>query len=67
MITVEQFRDCLLAAIAAEGSQVAFANKHDVSTAYLNEMVKGKRSPSDKVLDALGYEAVTLYRKKSAA
>lgn len=65
MLTTDEFLKRLAATIEAEGSQTAFAKKHDVSLSYLNDMLRGRKAPSTKVLDALGYEAVTLYRKKS--
>ena len=67
MIDAAEFIDRLKAVIQAEGSQTAFAKKHDVSLTYLNDIVRERKLPSARVLDALGYEAVTLYRKKPAA
>lgn len=64
MITTDEIREKLKEAIAAEGSQTAFANKHDFTLTYLNDMLQGRRPPSAKLLDAAGYEAVTMYRKK---
>lgn len=64
MITADEMRVVLKGKIAAEGSQTAFAKKHDVSLTYLNDMMHGRRPLSDALLAATGYEAVTLYREK---
>ena len=54
----------LRAAIDAAGSQVAFAEKHGVSLQYVNDVVRGRREPGQKILDALGIEKLVVYREK---
>jgi hypothetical protein len=44
------------------GSQKAFAEQHDISTAYVNDFFQGKRLPGQKILDAVGAEKVVTYR-----
>lgn len=51
-------------ACTAAGSQAAWAEAHDVSPAYVSDVLKGKRDLGGSVLSALGYERVVLYRKR---
>lgn len=51
-------------ACEAVGSQIAWANEHKVSAAYLSDVLNKRRDPGGSLLDALGYERVTLYRKR---
>jgi hypothetical protein len=57
--------DALAKDVSAAGSQAQWCVKNRISTAYINDVLKGRRDPGQKILDALGFEAVTLYRKKS--
>ena len=54
----------LSAAIAAVGSQAAWCSANDISTAYVSDALNRRRAPGQKILSALGYEAVTYYRTK---
>lgn len=53
-------------AIDKAGNQVSFARANDISTAYVNDVVRGRKEPGDKILSALGLERVITYRKKAA-
>lgn len=55
----------ILTEMASRSSQKAVAVKVGCSPAFLNDVVKGRREPSGKLLDALGLERVTFYRAKS--
>ncbi len=46
----------LLQAIKKAGSQKAFAAIHDVSEAYVSDLVNGKRGFGDRMLEKLGLE-----------
>lgn len=53
----------LLAEASAE-SQRFFAHQHGFGAQYLNDVLKRRREPGPKILDALGLECVKLYRAK---
>lgn len=52
------------AAIVAAGSQAAFAERHGISLQYVNDVLRGRREPGRKILDALDVERVVTYREK---
>jgi hypothetical protein len=56
----------LQTAIHAAGSQKAFAQQHAISEQYITDVLHGRREPGQKILDALGYEKVVLYRKRGS-
>lgn len=62
MLDTSQVID-LLRKQCAEGAK-AFGLKHGISGAYLGDVLRGRREPGAKVLDALGLEKVVGYRKK---
>lgn len=45
------------------GSQISRAKKLGISPAYLCDLLKGKRQPGPKLLEALGLEIVYVRRK----
>ena len=49
---------CLMA-----GGQKPFAMKHKMSTAYVNDVLRGRRYAGEKILKALGIVKVISYRK----
>ena len=49
------------------GLQVAFAEDNNLSAAYVNDVLRGRREPGKKILDAVGVERVTLYHIKEGA
>lgn len=46
------------------GLQVAFAQYNELSAAYVNDVLRGRREPGKKILDAVGVERITVYRPK---
>lgn len=64
MHPAERVLNDLRKACTAAGSQAAWAEAHDVSPAYVSDVLKGKRDLGGSVLSALGYERVILYRKR---
>ncbi len=44
-------------------TQFEAARKWNVSPAYLSDVLNGYRSPGQKLLDAVGFEKVTIYRE----
>jgi transcriptional regulator with XRE-family HTH domain len=55
--------ELLRAAVDKAGTQTAFAKKHGISIAYVNDVLQGRRQPGDKILKALGLESQVTYRK----
>lgn len=64
MLTEQEVMDRLRAAVAAAGSQKVYAESIGVSQAYLSDVLNGNRAPGEKILIALGLEAVIMYRVK---
>jgi len=44
------------------GLQVAFAQDNELSAAYVNDVLRGRREPGKKILDAVEVERITVYR-----
>lgn len=55
--------ELLRAAVDKAGTQTAFAKKHGISIAYVNDVLQGRRAPGDKILKALGLESQLTYKK----
>jgi hypothetical protein len=49
--------------IEVAGSQRLFGEQLEITSSYVSNVLKGVREPSKKMLEAIGYEAVTVYRK----
>lgn len=64
MLTEQNVIDRLRAAVAAAGSQKAYAERIGVSQTYLSDVLTGNRSPGEKILAALSLEAIILYQEK---
>ncbi|NEQ20755.1 MAG: hypothetical protein F6K28_16280 [Microcoleus sp. SIO2G3] len=47
------------------GLQVAFAQDHELSAAYVNDVLKSRREPGKKILDAVEVERITVYKPKA--
>lgn len=45
-------------------TQKSAAKAYGVSASYLNDVLEGRRRPGKKILDALGFKAVTYYERK---
>lgn len=63
MLTEQEVLDRLRAVVAAAGSQKAYADRIGVSQSYLSDVLIGNRAPGEKILTALGLEAVIMYQK----
>lgn len=48
--------------VNASGGQTAWAAKHDMSVAYVNDVLRSRRLPGDKITKALGLEKALLWR-----
>lgn len=64
MLTEDDIRARLRAAIDAARSQQTFARQHGISAQYINDVLNGRRKIGEKILDALGLERVVIYREK---
>ncbi len=53
-----------LRAIVKTRTQASLADEIGVSRSFLNEVIKGTRPPTGKILDHLGLRAQTVYIKK---
>ena len=62
LINLDKLLALLSAEVAGLGGQSRFAQSAGVSQAYVADILAGKRSPGPKILAALGFEKVTLYR-----
>lgn len=49
----------------AAGGQKAWADKHDISPAYVNDVLKHRKPPGEKITKALGLEGALLWRTPS--
>lgn len=65
ILTITDILTVLAKAVGKAGSQAQWCAEHKVSTAYLSDVLNGRRDPGKKILDALGFEPVTLYRPKA--
>lgn len=48
---------------AASGSAKRWAEENKVSESYVSDVLRGRREPAASILDALGLERITTYRK----
>ena len=48
---------------ASAGGQAAWAKAHDLSPAYVSDVLNGRREPGAGILRALGVERVISYRR----
>ena len=49
------------------GGQSSFAKAHGISTAYVNDILQGRRDPGKKILDAIGFEKRVIYVPKGGS
>lgn len=63
-MTEQEVIEHLRVACQNAGGQKAFAKLYRFSTAFVSDVVNGKRHPSDRILEAIGLERVVTYRKK---
>jgi len=62
-MTEQEVRERLRDAIAELGGQRAFAEKYKFSTAYVSDVVRGRRELSERILRAIAIERVISYRE----
>lgn len=62
---LEQLRHELRRQCKASGGQSAFARRKGLSRVYVTNVLAGNTLPGEKVLAAIGFEKVVLYRRKS--
>jgi transcriptional regulator with XRE-family HTH domain len=53
-----------LRAIVKTRTQASLADEIGISRSFMNEVIKGTRPPTGKILDHLGLRAQTVYIKK---
>jgi hypothetical protein len=61
MISMKKVYDLLTEEIARCGSQKAFADKHEISLSYVNDVVHVRCDPGYAILKALGLKKVVMY------
>lgn len=62
-ITVDEVRRRLQQQVELYGSQTAAAQHLGVSLAYLNDVIRGKREPGEKLLTPIGIQKVVIYQE----
>jgi transcriptional regulator with XRE-family HTH domain len=62
--TQDQVVARLRAIVKTRGTQSRLADEIGVSRSFLNEVVKGTRPPTGKILDFLGIQSQTIYIHK---
>jgi hypothetical protein len=58
---LEGVRDALRRAIEKAGTASAWGAEHDISSAFISDILHGRREPGDKLLKALGLVKVSEY------
>ncbi len=61
-MTIDRVRELLRQACETAGSQSAWAQAHEMTGAYVSDVINGRREPGPKVLRALGLSRVTCYK-----
>lgn len=61
MLTEQEVMERLRAAIEGAGGQRAFAEKHGLTPAYINDVVHGRRALADRILAAIGVKRTITY------
>lgn len=60
-VTEQQVVTRLRAIVKTRGTQSRLADEIGISRSFLNEVVRGTRPPTGKILDFLGLRAQTVY------
>jgi transcriptional regulator with XRE-family HTH domain len=63
-MTETEFREAVKQRACEAGSQAALARHLGVSPQYLGDVISGNRPPGESVLEPLGYERITTYRRR---
>jgi DNA-binding transcriptional regulator YdaS (Cro superfamily) len=66
MLTEEDVRARLRAAIEAAGGQRKFAEEHGFTTSYVHDVIHGRRALAARILQALGIKRIVLYQEMEA-
>ncbi len=61
LFTPEDVREILRAACEKAGGQKAWADKHDVSSAYVCDVLQGRREPGHMILRGLRMRRLVRY------
>ena len=62
-MNADEVRNLLRRVCQTAGSAAAWAKDHDLSPAYVSDTINKRRDPGPAILEALGIEAKTEYRK----
>lgn len=60
-LTREQLRELLRVQVDKTGTQKDFAEKHGISTQFLNDVLKHRKNPSKLIQQALGVREIIYY------
>ncbi len=63
-LTEEQLRKWTRKELTEWNSQEEYAQANGMSAAYLSDFLSGKRGPGAKMLEALGFERVVMFRRR---
>ena len=63
MLTKNEFLTHLRCLADEAGTQQELAHRLGISTAHLSDVLNERRDPAEKLLSAVGFEKVVLYRK----
>lgn len=63
-MSLDEFIEYLRSQVETEGEILAYANKIGVSNSYVADVLRGRRKPGKKLLDAVGFERIEVYRRK---
>lgn len=61
-LDMEGVRNRLQKQVNASGGQTVWAKQHGISVAYVNDVLKNRRRPGDKITAAMGLEKALLWR-----
>lgn len=64
MLSEDELRVQLARKIKQAGGQTAWARATGWSTTYVNDLLKGRKTFSSEIADALGYERRIVYLRK---
>lgn len=59
-------REALRLACFRAGTQKAYAAQNGISEVVLSDMIRGRREVSARIADLVGFERVTVYRKRKS-
>lgn len=60
-MTADDVRKMLAQACEKAGSQRAWAKRHNLSAAYVTDVLRGHRAPAEAICKALGIKQVVTY------